>query len=279
MFCRVCNFPRFFAFVLFVSLLSAVGLVFLIIPGVLFGVWCFYMFQLAADQNFKLDEAFLESRKGVQRHGFWKHLILVCFVAILIGRGVQAAIEIFDEQGFAWIWLVPVLVQPIGLGLLVSAYRQTLEVEVEQKESYDREFEEMRDELQTTHDMQMDLLPKGNPDLVGYSLDGVCIPANNVGGDYYAYRWLDEGDSRLALVVAEVSGKAMEGAITALRFNEMLRYETRNRKDPAPILEGLNDSLEGQIETSTFITCCVAVLDTNTGSVEVANAGHCLPFH
>ena len=221
----------------------------------------------------------MESRKGVQRHGFWKHLILVCFVAILIGRGVQAAIEIFDEQGFAWIWLVPVLVQPIGLGLLVSAYRQTLEVEVEQKESYDREFEEMRDELQTAHDMQMDLLPKGNPDLVGYSLDGVCIPANNVGGDYYAYRWLDEGDSRLALVVAEVSGKAMEGAITALRFNEMLRYETRNRKDPAPILEGLNDSLDGQIETSTFITCCVAVLDTNTGSVEVANAGHCLPFH
>ena len=113
----------------------------------------------------------------------------------------------------------------------------------------------MRDELQTAHDMQMDLLPKGNPDLVGYSLDGVCIPANNVGGDYYAYRWLDEGDSRLALVVAEVSGKAMEGAITALRFNEMLRYETRNRKDPAPILEGFKDSLDGQIETSTFITC------------------------
>ena len=206
MFCRVCDFPRFFAFILFVSLLSAVGLVFLIIPGVLFGVWCFYMFQLAADQNFKLDEAFVESRKGVQRHGFWKHLILVCFVAILIGRGVQAAIEIFDEQGFAWIWLVPVLVQPIGLGLLVSVYRQTLEVEVAHKESYDREFEEMRDELQTAHDMQMDLLPKGNPDLVGYSLDG-------------------------------------------------------------------------QIETSIFITCCVAVLDTNTGSVEVANAGHCLPFH
>ena len=72
----------------------------------------------------------MESRKGVQRHGFWKHLILVCFVAILIGGGVQAAIEIFDEQGFAWIWLVPVLVQPIGLGLLLSAYRQTLEVEV-----------------------------------------------------------------------------------------------------------------------------------------------------
>ena len=106
-FCRVCDFPRFFAFILFVSLLSAVGLVFLIILGVLFGVWCFYMFQLAADQNFKLDEAFVESRKGVQRHGFWKHLILVCFVAILIGGGVQAAIEIFDEQGFAWIWLVP----------------------------------------------------------------------------------------------------------------------------------------------------------------------------
>tara|TARA_B100001123_G_scaffold355324_1_gene408350 strand:+ start:2006 stop:2524 length:519 start_codon:yes stop_codon:yes gene_type:complete len=172
-----------------------------------------------------MDEAFVESRKGVQRHGFWKHLILVCFVAILIGGGVPAAIKIFDEQGFAWIWLVPVLVQPIGLGLLVSAYRQTLEVEVEQKESYDREFEEMRDELQTADDIRIDLLPKGNTDLVGYPLD--------------------EGDSHLALVVEDVSGKAMERAITALRFNEMLRYETRNCKDPTPILEGFNDSLDG----------------------------------
>ena len=53
MFCRVCNSPRFFAFTLFLSLLSAVGLVFLIIPGVLFGVWCFYMFSACRRSKFQ----------------------------------------------------------------------------------------------------------------------------------------------------------------------------------------------------------------------------------
>ena len=278
-FCRVRRFPRFLAITLFVLVCTTLGLLFLIVPGVLFGVWCFYIYQLAADQNARLDEAFVESRKGVQRHGFWKHLLLVCSAAIFVGGGVQAANEIFEKDGLLLIWLVPVLLQPFGLGLLVSAYRQTLEVEAEQRELYDKAFEEMRDELQTAHDMQMDLLPKQSPDIPGYSLGGVCIPANNVGGDYYAYCWLDDEESRLALVVADVSGKAMEGAVTALRFSEMLRYEIRNRRDPAPILDGLNESLEGQIDTSTFITCCIAVLDVRTGSVAIANAGHCLPYH
>ena len=137
----------------------------------------------------------------------------------------------------------------------------------------------MRDELQTAHDMQMGLLPQSSPDLPGYALDGTCIPANSVGGDYYAYRWLDEDKTKLGIVVADVSGKAMEAAVTAVRFNEMLRYECQNRVAPADILDGLNDSLEGQIDHATFITCCIAVLDVPTGKVTLASAGHCPPIH
>ncbi|MGA1199496.1 MAG: PP2C family protein-serine/threonine phosphatase, partial [Candidatus Latescibacterota bacterium] len=101
--------------------------------------------------------------------------------------------------------------------------------------------------------------------------------ANSVGGDYYAYRWLDKEKTKLSIVVADVSGKAMEAAVTALRFNEMLRYECEGRTEPAEILDGLNASLEDQIDLATFITCCVVVLDVSTGEVQVANAGHCPP--
>ncbi|HCR18700.1 MAG TPA: hypothetical protein DIU35_14570 [Candidatus Latescibacteria bacterium] len=52
-FCRVCKFPRFFAFTLFLSLPSAVVLVFLIIPGVLFGVRCFYIFSACRRSKFQ----------------------------------------------------------------------------------------------------------------------------------------------------------------------------------------------------------------------------------
>ena len=136
----------------------------------------------------------------------------------------------------------------------------------------------MRDELQTAHDMQMGLLPE-RVELDGYSVDGLLVPANNVGRDYFAYRWIDDAREKFAIVIADVSGKAMEAAVTALRFNEMLRYEIRNRTTPADIINGLNDSLEGQIDPATFITCCIAVVDLPTGTVEIVNAGHCPPIH
>ena len=81
----------------------------------------------------------------------------------------------------------------------------------------------MRDELQTAHDMQMDLLPETPPELTGYTVDGLLVPANNVGGDYFHYRWLDDEHEKFAIIIADVSGKAMEAAVTALRFNEVLR--------------------------------------------------------
>jgi sigma-B regulation protein RsbU (phosphoserine phosphatase) len=174
--------------------------------------------------------------------------------------------------------IIPVLFQPLALGIFVSAYRQTIETEAAQYDFYIREYHDMRDELQTAHDMQMSLLPTESPSLQGFTLHGHCTPANNVGGDYYAYRWLDREETKLGILVADVSGKAMEAAVTALRFNEMLRYEIRDQLEPNAILNGLNDSLEGQIPPDTFITCVVAVLDVPASEITIAKAGHCYPL-
>ncbi|MDP6777433.1 MAG: hypothetical protein QGI83_11795, partial [Candidatus Latescibacteria bacterium] len=219
------KFLRFFAITWVILLVTVIGLVLLVVPGVLFGVRCSYVHLLAADRGASLDEAFVASRKAVKRYGFLTHLALIIFAAFLISLGVSTATSYALE-------LLPVgvaLALPLALGLFASAYRQTLEIEAAHEERRDREFEEMRDELQTAHDMQMGLLPKESPDVPGYSLDGVCIPANKVGGDHFTYRWLDEDRRRLALVVADVSGKAMGAAVTALRFTEMLRYEFEGR--------------------------------------------------
>jgi len=171
-----------------------------------------------------------------------------------------------------------VLLTPISLGIIASAYGQTVGVEESNQRLREQQFVEMRDELQTAHDMQMGLLPDRPPELDEYYLDGMSVPANNVGGDYFTYRWLDDAKTRLAIVVADVSGKAMHAAVTALRFNEMLRYECRDRVEPGPILDGLTRSLDGEVDDATFVTCCIAVLHVESGRVEIANAGHCYPY-
>lgn len=249
----------------------------LFLPGLIFVVKCFYIYLLAADRGVRVDEAYVESRKAVERHGFFRHAALI-FIALAIPFGVVFVAESLTDNSVIQIGVF-LLFQPLGLGIFASAYNQTLCEEARQWESYKQQFTEMRDELQTAHDMQMGLLPQSSPELSGFSLAGTCIPANSVGGDYFTYRWLDKDETQLGIVVADVSGKAMEAAVTAVRFNEMLRYECQDRTTPGDILDGLNSSLEGQVDLSTFITCGIAVLDITTGEVTIASAGHCPPLH
>ncbi|MBT5874744.1 MAG: SpoIIE family protein phosphatase, partial [Candidatus Latescibacteria bacterium] len=142
------------------------------------------------------------------------------------------------------------------------------------EETQDQLFEAMARELQAAHDVQMSLLPQSSPDLPGFDIAGVCIPANQVGGDHYTYQWVDKDHQFLALVVADVAGKEMKAAMTVMRFSEVLFYEIRNRQDPDAILQSLNDSLAGRMDSRLYVTACVGVLDVGASSFTVANAGH-----
>ena len=236
------------------------------------GLRCFYLPLIAARKRIPLIDAYVESRNAVSRYGYAKHLGLILIVIAIISIP-----DLFGES--VPLLIVSIMIIPLALGLVSSAYRQTIGVEEANRSLREQQFVEMRDELQTAHDMQMDLLPIGPPELDGFFLDGMSVPANNVGGDYFAYRWLDEDEFKLlAIVVADVSGKAMHAAVTALRFNEILRYECRDRTEPGPILDGLTRALDDQIDDATFITCCIAVLHVESGKVEIANAGHCYPY-
>jgi serine phosphatase RsbU (regulator of sigma subunit) len=113
----------------------------------------------------------------------------------------------------------------------------------------------------------------------GFELAGICLPANRVGGDYYNYLWLDENHRRLAIVLADVSGHAMEAATVAMRFTEILRYETRGRSGALGIVEGLDNSVRGQIPLEMFITCGIAVLDVDTQTMVFASAANPEVYH
>jgi len=83
---------------------------------------------------------------------------------------------------------------------------------------------------------------------------------------------MEEG--RVGIVVADVSGHAMQAATVAMRFNEMLRYELRGRTSPTEILEGLDQSLKGQIPETMFVTCGIGVWDPADRSFAFASAAN-----
>jgi hypothetical protein len=69
----------------------------------------------------------------------------------------------------------------------------------------------MEEELRIARQIQMSLLPRGPLDFPGISMTALCVPAREVGGDYYDF--FHVGDRQLGVLIADVSGKGTSGAL------------------------------------------------------------------
>ena len=163
--------------------------------------------------------------------------------------------------------------------LVRFADQVALALEIAQLYKRGLERERLAQELRTAQDIQLGLMPHESPSMAGFEIAGRCVPAYEVGGDYFTYLWLDEACTRLAFVVADVSGKGLGAATVTMRFNEILRYEVNARAGPVEILTGLDASLQGRIGLTSFVTGCLGALDLPARSVRLANAAHPYACH
>jgi serine phosphatase RsbU (regulator of sigma subunit)/ligand-binding sensor domain-containing protein len=132
---------------------------------------------------------------------------------------------------------------------------------------------EMQRELMVAQRLQASLLPQNDPIMPGLDITGVCLPASQVGGDYFTYLWTDTDSNRIGVVVADVTGHAMQAAIPAVLFSGMLATAAGQVHHPREILSVLNESLRERIDSHTFICCTVAVFDLSKRRFYLANAG------
>ena len=73
------------------------------------------------------------------------------------------------------------------------------------------EKKRLEEELRIAHEIQMSLLPQGPLLMPGLSVTALCVPAREVGGDYYDFLPLD--DHRVGVLIADVSGKGTSAAL------------------------------------------------------------------
>lgn len=142
-----------------------------------------------------------------------------------------------------------------------------------------RLIDELESELQEAHEMQMGLLPRFPIAHGGFDIAGRCWPANHVGGDYFTYYWLDDVQHMLGFGAADVSGKAMKAAVRAMQLSGIFRYEFREVKPPKEVLSNLHLELQSHLDSASFITCCLGMLDVRTGVINLGNAAHPFPYH
>ena len=143
----------------------------------------------------------------------------------------------------------------------------------QQQEAQERE--RIEQELRVARLIQHTLLPKSLPELEGHQMAVYYQPAREVGGDFYDFLRLPDG--RLGLIVGDVSGKGVPAAIVMAITRTMLRA-AYHLGSPGEILKQVNDNLFPEIPPNMFVTCLAALLDSRTGRLQYANAGHDLPY-
>ncbi|MBT7915773.1 SpoIIE family protein phosphatase [Candidatus Bathyarchaeota archaeon] len=136
---------------------------------------------------------------------------------------------------------------------------------------------ELEEELQTAHDMQMGLMPTESPIIKGFDISGRCIPANHVGGDFFQYFQIS--DDRIAISLADVTGHAMEAAVPVMMFSGVLESEIKHGESLADLFPSLNQTLHKTLDKRTFVCFAMGELDTATRKFRFSNGGCPYPYH
>ena len=100
-------------------------------------------------------------------------------------------------------------------------------------------------------------------------------PAKEVGGDFYDFFFVDQ--NRLALVIADVSGKGIPAALFMMRAKTAIRGLAELGRKPSEILFKANNTLCEGNEAEMFVTVWLGIVDLTTGLMQCANAGHEYP--
>lgn len=136
----------------------------------------------------------------------------------------------------------------------------------------ERDRARMSEELSDARAVQLSMLPRSSPKLPWVDVACACLPATEVGGDYYDFLMLD--DDRLAVVIGDVAGHGMASGLVLAGVRSGL-YLLRDQLDRGvEVLDKLDAMLQDTAPGRMFVTLQIAVLDWRSKQVRVANAGH-----
>ena len=133
-------------------------------------------------------------------------------------------------------------------------------------------------ELNVATEIQANMLPSifpAFPERSEFDIYACMTPAKEVGGDFYDFFLVD--DDRLAMVIADVSGKGVPAALFMVIAKTLLKNAVQAGASPKTALEKVNNQLCENNEAEMFVTAWLGIYEISTGKLTAANAGHEYP--
>ncbi|MEN8190846.1 MAG: SpoIIE family protein phosphatase [Thermodesulfobacteriota bacterium] len=196
-----------------------------------------------------------------------------------LGKLSKGAMEIADGNLHAEL---PAPVSKDEIGQLTESFGQmqeSLQSYIENLKRTTTEKERIESELRIAHDIQMGILPKTFPpfpDRVEFDIFASLVPAREVGGDLYDFFFIDE--NQFCFLIGDVSGKGVPAAFLMAVTKTLLKTVATEGFKPGQILEKVNNDLAEDNEACMFVTLFLAILDTRSGELSYASAGHNPPL-
>jgi phosphoserine phosphatase RsbU/P len=194
---------------------------------------------------------------------------LVC-VPLMIKAELKGVLTVYNKKGSEHF-------TDDDLRLLAIIAAQSAQV-VENARLHEAEadLQKMREEVQLASRIQMDLLPKEQPQIPGYDIAGRSIPAQVVGGDYFDFIPVD--DRRTALCLGDVSGKGLPASLLMANLQATLRGQTPYSDSARACIQRCNKLLFQSTNSEKFVTLFYGILDRERHALSFTNAGHENPF-
>ncbi len=138
-----------------------------------------------------------------------------------------------------------------------------------EKERYTREME-------IAKEIQDSFIPESAPAIPGFPIAAATIPAMEIGGDFYDF--IPVAGNRWGIAIADVSGKAISGALFMALSRTMLHISGGSASDPSAAVQLANRWIYEDGRSSMFVTVFYGILDPADRSFTYVNAGHNPPL-
>lgn len=210
---------------------------------------------------------------------FWKFDLLTVLIANFVTLGVMHSLPLLTSHAHSIFisGLIALVFLSLPLVLMIMGFikKETFTYQAELVPGHIKRITErvrMSKELEIARQVQMRLLPKKSPDVPGFEISGMCIPAKETGGDYFDF--IELSKSRLGIVIGDVSGKGVPAAIYMTLTKGIVQSHADDFVSPQDVLIKVNKLLYQTIDKDSFVSLFYAVLDIKHKTVIYSRAGH-----
>lgn len=135
----------------------------------------------------------------------------------------------------------------------------------------ERQLSALQQELATARQIQFSILPHDPPATPHLSIATRYLPMTEVAGDFFDFAKIDA--QRCGFLIADVSGHGVPAALVAAMVKVAFQAQGGHLEIPDRVLAGMNEILSHRLE-GRFVTAGYAFIDTSTGKLRYAGAGH-----